>query len=92
MLVNYTENVFFQKIWRLLLRASLTKDGLLLGLQKNFQARSGITEASIGFLAMIFVFMQDSATSHRAKGTLDFSETTRPISSAHKNGHLIRQI
>ena len=31
---------FFQeKIWRLLLRASLTKDGLLLGLQKNFQAK-----------------------------------------------------
>ena len=50
-LVNYIENVFFQeKIWRLLLRASLTKDGLLLRLQKNLQARSGITEASIGFL------------------------------------------
>ena len=25
------------------------KDGLVLGLQKNFQTRSGITEASIGF-------------------------------------------
>ena len=46
--------MFFQeKIWRLLLRASLTKDGLLLGLQKNFQTRSGITEASIQFLTMI---------------------------------------
>ena len=41
-------------IWRLLLRVSLTKDGLVLGLQKNFQARSGITyEASIGFLRSI---------------------------------------
>jgi len=85
--------MFFQEnIWRLLLRASLTKDGLLLGLQKNFQARSGITKASIGFLTMIFVFMQDSATSHCAKATQDFFEATRPISSAHKNGHRIRHI
>jgi len=39
-----------------------------------------------------FVFMQDSAPSHRAKATQDFFETTRPISSADKNGHRIRQI
>ena len=32
---------FFRKtIWRLLLRVSLKKDGLVLGLQKNFRTRS----------------------------------------------------
>jgi len=39
-----------------------------------------------------FVFMQDSAPSHRAKQLKIFCETTRPISLAHKNGHRIRQI
>jgi len=39
-----------------------------------------------------FIFMQDSAPSHRAKATQDFFEATRPILSAHKNGHRIRQI
>jgi len=70
------------------------KGWTLLGLQKNFQARSGITEASIGFLAMIFVFMQDSAPSHRAKATQDFFETTRPIYQLTRMdcGHRIRQI
>ena len=38
-----------------------------------------------------FVFMQDSAPSHRAKATQIF-KTTRPISLAHKKGHRIRQI
>jgi len=38
---------FFQKtIWRLLLRVSLKKDELVLGLQQNFRTRSGITHSS----------------------------------------------
>jgi len=39
-----------------------------------------------------FVFMQDSASSHRAKQLKIFFETTRPISLARKNGYRIRQI
>ena len=48
--------VFRKKtIWQLLLRVSLKNDGLvgLLRLQKNFETRNGITEASIGFLQSI---------------------------------------
>jgi len=42
--------VFQKTIWPLLLRVSLKKDGLVLGLQKNFRISNGITEALIGFL------------------------------------------
>ena len=48
--------VFAKKtIWQLLLRVSLKNDGLvgLLKLQKNFETKGGITEASIGFLQSI---------------------------------------
>jgi len=48
--------VFAKKsIWQLLLRVSLKNDGLvgLHRLQKNFETRSEITEASIGFLQSI---------------------------------------
>jgi len=48
--------VFAKKtIWQLLLHVSLKNDGLvgLLRLQKNFETRGGIIEASIGFLHSI---------------------------------------
>jgi len=47
--VDLIEMVFQKTIWRLLLRVSLKKEGRVLGLQKNFRIRNGITEASIGF-------------------------------------------
>jgi len=53
--------IFQKTICRLMLRVSLTKDGLALGLQKNFQARSGITEASIWFLRSIVTRAQPIA-------------------------------
>ena len=83
----------FQKtIWRLLLCASLTNDELVLGLQKHFQAGSGITEASIGFLAMILSSCKTVLHRTVPKQLKIFYETARPISSAYKNGHRIRQI
>jgi len=39
--------MFKKTIWRLLLHVALKKDGLVLGLQKNFLKRNGITEKTI---------------------------------------------
>ena len=54
MTVNYIKNVFFSKDdLAVIVTCFSDKGGLVFELQTNFQARSGITEASIGFLTMI---------------------------------------
>jgi len=89
MLVNYIENVFFKKRFG---GYCYVHHWTVTQITKEFPSKKWNYRSINRVLANDFVFMQDSAPSHRAKTTQDFFETTRPISSADKNGHRIRQI
>jgi len=84
--------MFFSEDLAVIVTCITDKGWTVTRITKEFPSKKWNYRSINRVLGNDFVFMQDSAPSHRAKATQDFFETTRPISSADKNGHRIRQI
>ena len=89
MLVNYIE-IFSKDNLAVIVTCFTDKGWTVTWITKEFQAKSGISEASVGFLTMISSSCKTVLRHTVPKQLKIFFETTRPISSAHKNGAFAR--